>query len=319
MPGADWAEKREALGGFQTLQTHVTQRSFLRAVADVDRELATLRKRLDDIQTRGYAFGRAIGAEIEDVAATWTPIAQAISEAAIHRAEAVAARLAELRSYADILDISEGVAAQIQANKLLELMAPLKAELATLSADVVQQINTQARDVPARANALTVWLDAVEASLKRATEAGFELRPGEAVVLALEAEWRPTNGRGDKDKDRDAVRGMLYLTDQRLIMEAHEWQGGILGLGGKKVQRVAWEGPYTAVHAVKRVPSSDESEEALRLELAEPAQAESVELIVRGLPVVLAEVRLRDAILSPPEQSRWSAPVEASETDERST
>lgn len=314
MPGADWAEKREALGGFQTIQGHVAQQSFLRAVADVDRELEALRTRLADIQARGYAFGREIGAEIEDVAAVWAPISQAISEAAARRAEAVAARLGELRSYADILEISEGVAAQIQANKLLELMAPLKAELASLSADVSQQINTQARDVPVRVNALAVWLDAVEASMKRAPEAGFELRPGEAIVLAVEAEWRAIN----EENDKDSLRGMLYLTDQRLIMEAHEWQGGILGLGGKKVQRVAWEGPYTAVRAVTRSLSNDESADAIRLNFGESASAEEIEILVRGLPAPIVEARLRDAVLSPPMQGAWPAHIEASEPDERS-
>lgn len=314
MPGADWAEKREALGGFQTLQGHITQRAYLRAVADVDRELATLRTRLDDIQARGYAFGRDIGAEIEDINAVWTPIAQAISEAATRRAEAVAARLTELRSYVDILDISEGVAAQIQANKLLELMAPLKADLATLSADVGQQIATQAQDVPARVNAVAVWLDAVEATIKRAPEAGFELRPGEAVALAIEAEWRP-NGESN-DKDRDAVRGMLYLTDQRLILEAHEWQGGILGLGGKKVQRVVWQGPHVALKDITRVASSDETGDTIRLTLAEPAPVENIELLARGLPALVIEARLQSAVLSPPVQNRWSAPVEASGTND---
>ena len=103
----------------------------------------------------------------------------------------------------------------------------------------------------------------------------------------------------------DALRGLLYLTDQRLIMEAHEWQGGILGLGGKKVQRVAWEGPYTAIRDRERVPSRDEFGIHYDLILAEPAPAEELELLVRGLPAALAEARLRNAILSPPEQSRW--------------
>jgi hypothetical protein len=316
MPGADWAEKREALGGFQTIQGHITQRSFLRVVADVDRELTALRTRLDDIQTRGYAFGREIGEEIEDVTAVWTPIAQAIREAASARAEAVAARLAELRSYVDILEISEGVAAQIQANKLLELMAPLKAELATLSADVGQQLNTQARDVPTRVNALSVWLDAVEASLKRSPEAEFELNAAEAVVLAVEVEWRPNNEPSEKDKE--PMRGMLFLTDQRLVLEAHEWQGGILGLGGKKVQRIVWEGPYTAIRAISRVPSSDESGDTITLDLDESAPAEDLQLLARGLPAFVVEERLRNAVTSPPVQSRWTAPIEASETDERS-
>ncbi|MCC7207100.1 MAG: hypothetical protein IT323_07340, partial [Anaerolineae bacterium] len=104
------------------------------------------------------------------------------------------------------------------------------------------------------------------------------------------------------------------------IMEAHEWQGGILGLGGKKVQRIAWEGPYTAVRAVTREPLGDgvEPGETITLQLAEPALAGAVEVRVLGLPVALAEARLRNAVISPPAQSRWPVQVEASGTDERS-
>ena len=42
----------------------------------------------------------------------------------------------------------------------------------------------------------------------------------------------------------------FYVTNQRLIMEQQEKKGGFLGIGGHKVQQLAWEAPLSAVQSV---------------------------------------------------------------------
>lgn len=86
--------------------------------------------------------------------------------------------------------------------------------------------------------------DEIERTLKRGLEANFSFLPNEHLFLALEAEWRKgASARENPD-------GWLYVTDQRLVMERREKEGGFLGIGGHKVQEVVWEIPWSEVETI---------------------------------------------------------------------
>jgi hypothetical protein len=240
MPGDELLEKRQALGDFKTLQDQIADRAYLKAIFETTARIDAFPAQLESIRAQGYDFGRDVAGEIEALGARWAALAADASAAGEARATAISARLTELKSAADALSISEGLAAQIQANKLLEFLAPLQAEMADMTAEAERVAAGIAPDV----EALAARLAALDSYVKRTEEASFAFNAGEAVYIALEVEWK----KGKHAKE--AAEGVLYVTDQRVIMEQREKQGGFMGLGGKMVQTVLWQVPLVAIRQV---------------------------------------------------------------------
>ncbi|MCZ7542212.1 MAG: hypothetical protein M5R40_01135 [Anaerolineae bacterium] len=86
-------------------------------------------------------------------------------------------------------------------------------------------------------------IDEINWTLNQAEEASFTFQPNESPVIAAEAQWHVQGG--------DSPEGVLYLTDQRLIFEQKEKKGGFLGIGGQKVQDIAWEMPVGYIENAK--------------------------------------------------------------------
>src|SRR5690606_6746931 len=91
--------------------------------------------------------------------------------------------------------------------------------------------------VPANVSQTYSQLRDINKYIERTQNATFDFRAGEDVYMVIEAEWKKTG------KDKDDPNGWLYITNQRIIMEQAEKQGGFLGFGGKKVEGLLWDAP----------------------------------------------------------------------------
>jgi hypothetical protein len=87
------------------------------------------------------------------------------------------------------------------------------------------------------------WINRAKFALEQVSEATFDLQSGEHIVAASDANW-----------EAEEKKGILYLTDQRIIFEQKEEKGGgFLGLGKKdKFHEVAFQFPLSEVNVKQR-------------------------------------------------------------------
>jgi hypothetical protein len=234
------ADKSQALARFKGLQEQITAQAYLKNVTETGQKLAGLSERLETLHGRGYAFGRDLKERIEALQARWLDVeteARAVTEQAVQPVET---ELRGLQLAYETLSTSEGVAAEIQANKLAQKLTLIAQALT----EATRQIDSVLGDVPDRIGHLETQLVLLETYMKRIEEACFPFNRDETVYIAVEVEWK--KGKNTKDNPD----GIFYVTDQRLIMEQKEKQGGFMGLGGKIVQELAWQAPLSSVREV---------------------------------------------------------------------
>ncbi|MBI5930187.1 MAG: hypothetical protein HY862_12820 [Chloroflexi bacterium] len=125
------------------------------------------------------------------------------------------------------------------------LISQLDGAMARLSSEVdgaKRRIEGLYGEIPNNVDQTVGQIDQIERYLERAGEASFPLLAGEAIYMVVEAEWKK-----GKDKE-DNPDGLLYITNQRVVMEQKEKVGKKLGMfGGKAVQGLAWESPIGSI------------------------------------------------------------------------
>jgi hypothetical protein len=233
-------EKNQALDRFTGLQEQITAQVHLKNVVETGQKLAGLAERLEALHARGYAFARDLQEQIETLQARWQDVETEARAAAEQAIQPIDAELRSLQLAYNTLSASEGVAAEIQANKLVQKLT-LVAQALT---EATRQIDSMLGDIPDQIERLEAHVVPLEAYMKRIEEACFPFNRDETVYIAVEAEWK--KGKNSKDNPE----GIFYVTDQRLIMEQKEKQGGFMGLGGKKVQELIWQVSLSSVKEV---------------------------------------------------------------------
>ncbi|KAB2860824.1 MAG: hypothetical protein F9K46_09360 [Anaerolineae bacterium] len=125
------------------------------------------------------------------------------------------------------------------------LISQLDGAMSRLSSEVdgaKRRIEGMYGEIPNNVSQTVSQIYLIETYLERAGEASFPLLAGEAIYMVVEAEWKK-----GKDKD-DNPDGLLYITNQRVVMEQKEKVGKKLGMfGGKAVQGLVWESPVGAI------------------------------------------------------------------------
>ncbi len=125
------------------------------------------------------------------------------------------------------------------------LISQLDGAMSRLSSEVdgaKRRIEGMYGEIPNNVSQTVTQIDQLETYLERASEASFPMLAGEAIYMVVEAEWKK-----GKDKD-DNPDGLLYITNQRIMMEQKEKVGKKLGMfGGKAVQELQWESPVGSI------------------------------------------------------------------------
>ncbi|MBN2469211.1 MAG: hypothetical protein JXN59_00700 [Anaerolineae bacterium] len=195
------------------------------------------------LRDRGYAFAGYLSAQIDSLVQGWESTRQQTEQALRAEVTQIKSESTGLQPLVAKLDAGmvKGPVLKI-ATSQLEQQLEIFEQSVKAAEDRVKGIfepnARQAREIKNRVGKLNWYMDRVD-------EATFEFNATEAVYLVATAEWIKT-GKGKDDPD-----GLLYLTDQRLIFERKEKEGGFLGFGAKKVQGIEWELPLSAVQGIE--------------------------------------------------------------------
>ncbi len=198
---------------------------------------------IQKLRDRGYAFAGYLGSRAEALQAQWNEVRERIDRQVQEEVERLRGAVAKL----DPLVAKMAAPGAAEAG-VRHLVTQVEGQLDALESEVEgaeKRIDALYGHVDRDLNEITQQIRKFNWYMDMADEATFDFGATEAVYMVAKAEWVKT-GKGKDDPD-----GLIYITDQRLIFERREKEGGFLGFGGKKVQGIAWEVPLAAIADVK--------------------------------------------------------------------
>ncbi len=204
---------------------------------DVEGRIEALRQRVTALRRRGYIYGRGWEEKAEALARRW-PERQREARRLLSSRERELRRLAdEVERLCDRPSLPES-----QLDRLEHRLERLASSLDEIEREVRGTYDTLERE----ANAFRQELKAVEFMLDALDSATFKLHPDEHAIAACEAIWI---------SDREEPKGILFLTEGRLIFEQREKKAKkkvlFITTKAELVQEKLWESPVGAVAEVR--------------------------------------------------------------------
>jgi hypothetical protein len=244
-------------------------------VEDISTTLGQLPGRLQEARTRGYVFKSYLEEQLASLQDQWRPLQRNIVREIERRS----------RELADELEAAERAVRRLAPYK----GRPLQAAQSTINR-VESELDSAERKVQAATDAVGGMYDAIYADMWAASrevdacfvlldlmdQASFGFRPGEAGVAAVKAKWL-------KDGRKEGPRGILFLTDQRLVFEQREKVATkkvlFIRTASEEVQELQWEAPLgalTEAEASEQRRALVVKKEHLTLEFKPPATIREV-------------------------------------------
>ncbi|GAB4574017.1 MAG: hypothetical protein Kow0077_18470 [Anaerolineae bacterium] len=211
-------------------------------LSDLESTLNDLPGELDKARRRGYEFAAHLSEQIGQLKEEW-PEVRTRSEELIKR-EAAQLKSASVRLEPLLKKLGAAATKPAALATIGDEFEKAVREFDDEVDDAVDRIRAVFESVSKRAREARNQLYKIDRYLDALEEATFELNPGETLYLVAKGEWI-RSGRGKEDPD-----GLFYLTDQRLIFERKEKEGGFLGFGAKKVQGIEWALPLQAIEEI---------------------------------------------------------------------
>jgi hypothetical protein len=237
---------------FNSMQDDIRLNDLRKEVEDLSTAVRTLSTRFTALRAQGYPFEKSLEEKIADLQKRWSAQQPAVSlEIANQGAMLVAAaapleyQMNQLASYASNIGMANTLIPQAEASihTLDSKVDAAKANLRSVFQAFVDEKNT-----------IASHLEDLEWSYGQLGEASFRLLPTESLIMAVKAVWVR-----DGSEDKDDPKGILFLSDQRLMFEQKQEVATkkvlFITTEKKKVQERIFESAvetFKAVTATKR-------------------------------------------------------------------
>jgi hypothetical protein len=192
---------------FNNLQDELLLTGVRNNMEQVGTELSLLPSKVEQLRTRGYAFRSFLENKIKVLADKW-------DETQASATREIDKRTRDLEKESDEAENALRQAAasgrEASISRSESAINTLESKVQAARSAVEATYNTLEQNV----NQTKAQVDEIEWLLDQIDEASFELYPAEDPVMACEAEYMETEKEGPK--------GILYLTDERLVFERKE-------------------------------------------------------------------------------------------------
>jgi len=196
----------------ESTQEDVRLASLRDEVEDLETNTTALPQRIRDLRAKGYVFEKQLESRAEDIKNRWGLIRP---QANLQINKQSGQLVGEMRS-------AEGMMLQLASRAgspaaAHPIMQQLKSSLSTIESKVSAAqaaVRGMYDTFQANLQQLLKHLERVEWTLDQVAEGCFKLTPTECAVMAVAAVWVK-----DGKEDKDDPRGVLYLTDQRILFE----------------------------------------------------------------------------------------------------
>jgi hypothetical protein len=227
------------------LQSDVRLTDVSDEVEDVGSTASGLVEQVRDLRARGYVFEKALEDRAADLERQWPPLRRRALQQIDQEAAALKRDLPSVERL--VRQVEARASSPTAAQPLLE-RAERTAEALEQKAEAAQRsIRGMYDQFESEVNQLTQHLRRVDWMLTQLAEATFQLLPTEGGIMAVRATWQ----KGGKDDPK----GLLYLTDQRLLFEQKEEIATkkvlFITTEKEKVQKLLFEVPVGQIEQVQ--------------------------------------------------------------------
>jgi predicted nucleic acid-binding Zn-ribbon protein len=217
-------------------------------VEDLDSKLSGLDRRIKKLRDLGYAFEKGMEETAVGFQKEWSDRVPEIKSQAEREARILETTLRPLDARVSAL------AGKIGSPRVLQPeVRSLKAEVEALenraeaAADSIRGLYDQFQSDVSQ---FEYHLGKLEWTLNEISEADFDLLATESAIMGVKAVW----AQGEKQK-KDDPKGVLYLTDQRIIFEQKEKVATkkvlFIATEKKLVQKTHWDIPIVLIEEAK--------------------------------------------------------------------
>lgn len=180
---------------------------------DVDAKLNELGVILVEVRAKGYAFGLDLEEKVQALRAQWPGVLTNAQKSIDQFAPNLLQTLQQAEGQFNHLSQNRGnFAVAYGAAEVLDTTLQNLEAAANAAERAIQATYDSTRN---NIQQLRARLNGIQAMQRLFAEATFKLLAGEAAIAAVEAKW-------DKENTDQDPRGVLYLTDQRLLFEQKE-------------------------------------------------------------------------------------------------
>ncbi len=245
-PAQQLAEKVDNLQRrVNDLQKEVLLAKVKDEVENLDTLISQLAGQVQALRTSGYVFGKDLESQAASLKAQWPALRVNAQRQITQQTAPLQAALRTLEAQQSNLNLKRNnvPAGNQQATLVAAAVDSLEAKVAAAQTAIqggYDQFKSQAEAVQrqvAQLKQMLTWL----------AEAKFALLATEGLYAAVEAKW-------DRD-GKDDPKGLLYLTDQRVLFEQKEEIATkkflFIATEKEKVQQLVFEVPVTAVDDAK--------------------------------------------------------------------
>jgi hypothetical protein len=201
------AKLKDLQDTFNDLQESLLMTRVRDNMEEAGTKLSLLPSKIEQLRTRGYAFRSFLENKIEVLAEKWEQARAKVSREIDKRTRELERESDEVE---DVLRQAASSAREASVSRAASAVDTLESKVRAAESAIEAMYNTLEQNV----NQTGAQVDEIEWLLDQIDEACFELYPAEDPVLACEAEYMETEKEGPK--------GILYLTDERLVFERKE-------------------------------------------------------------------------------------------------
>ena len=212
-PAEELASKVNSLRSrMSSLQSSVLLSNLKDSVEDLDTMVNKLDSLIGSVRQAGYAFDGMLEKKAEALKKQWPQLRTGASSQIAQQVPVLQGALRQVETQFNNLAAKQ---ANIAAAR--PLVSGVESAVDALESKVraaESAIRGSFDSFSGEANVLNSRLEKLQWMMTQTTEATFQLLPTEAVVAVVEAKW-------DQDGKEDP-KGVLFLTDQRLLFEQKE-------------------------------------------------------------------------------------------------
>ncbi|MCA9912881.1 MAG: hypothetical protein KC496_06015 [Anaerolineae bacterium] len=218
----------EARTRYNDLLSRVKLTDIISETESLGSSIQTLPDDIAQIRQRGYTFHSYLEDKVVVLAERWDGVNDRIEDWLEEETTDLEDEVAAAAGLVSRLGGDVNSRHQKVVEKLSAVLDTMESQVSA-SEEKIQalygEVEREVSKTKAQVAKIEKYLDWLEA-------ASFQLKPGEGLYIAAEAEWTD---------DKDKPDGYLFVTDQRMIFEQNEKTGKRLGMfGGKQTQEVLW-------------------------------------------------------------------------------
>jgi hypothetical protein len=231
-----------------SLHTEVRLTSVRDSMEDLQTNLSALPQRIRDLRTRGYVFEKALEKDAADLAQTWTALRPSVEVQIERQAMALQQEMRPLEAQLNALAMR--AADPVGAGPLVTQLKASIGNMENKARAAASSVSGMYDGLQSQYNQLNSRLSEADWMLKQLAEASFRLLATEAGIAAVKAVWV----QGGKEDSADP-KGVLYVTDQRLVFEQKQEVATkkvlFITTEKQKVQQLGLEVPLGLIESVK--------------------------------------------------------------------